>query len=295
MIFNIQRYSLHDGSGLRTTVFLKGCPLRCSWCSNPESQKYTSELSWESSLCIGCADCTAVFPDGPMQKANDQIRFLPGQTGNPEAYRDICPSRALQVIGEKKAADEIVREVLKDRVFYTGKGGVTLSGGEPLMQSSLCREIAEGVRKQEIHLSIETCLHVPWENIEKLIPLTDEFLCDVKHRDPEIFARHTGGDLNLILENLKGLSRAGTPIRARIPVIDGFNHHRETIGSILDFLAPLDAVYAVDFMAYHPLGAGKYRNLKREYTHPETAMPAEELEPYVRMARERDLIVTAGG
>ena len=295
VILNIQRYSLHDGSGLRTTVFLKGCPLKCSWCSNPESQKYTSELSWDSSLCIGCTDCTAVFPDGPMQLQGTEIRFLPEQQGNPESYRDLCPAMALQVIGKKQSASEIVEEVLKDRVFYTGGGGVTLSGGEPLMQSRICREIALEVKKQNIHLSIETCLHVPWENIEKLLTLTDEFLCDVKHMNPEIFARQTGGDLNLILENLKRLSRTGTPIRARIPVIEGFNHNRETIRAILNFISRLDSVYAVDFMAYHPLGAGKYRNLKREYNHPETAMPAEELEPYVRMAEERDLIVTTGG
>ncbi len=295
MIFNIQRYSLHDGRGLRTTVFLKGCPLRCSWCSNPESQKSTSELSWDSSLCMQCGECMQIHPDGPVRRKEEYFQFHPSLQKDPESFRDICPTRALQVIGENKSPSRIAEEIEKDRVFYRSGGGVTLSGGEPLMQSELAEEIAKEVRARRIPLAIETCLHIPWENIEKLIPWTDEFLCDVKHIDPVTFAGQTGGNLSLIWENLEKLAEYPVPVRARIPVIPGFNHEKETIMAILKRLEDKNLVYAVDFMPYHPLGARKYKNLGRDYSHPLTALDEKELLPYLEMAEQLKLEATAGG
>ena len=224
MIFNIQRFSLHDGEGLRTTVFFKGCTLSCSWCSNPESQSFDRELLFDSSRCIGCGDCLAVEPQGAMYREGERICFDPERQSNPEEYNNICPARALQLVGEEKTADEIVREVLKDKAFYGKDGGVTLSGGEPLMQPELCRDIAVKLQAEGVRVAIESCLHVPFKNIEMLIPYTDEFLCDAKHINPQIFREQTGGDLHLIWQNLEKLASHKGLIRARIPVIDGFNH-----------------------------------------------------------------------
>jgi pyruvate formate lyase activating enzyme len=299
MIFNIQRFSLHDGEGLRTTVFLKGCPLRCTWCSNPESQSFHRELMFDASRCMGCGDCTSVDPEGAMTGENFQTEFHPERQINPEQYKDLCPTMALQLIGEDKPAEEIAREVLKDKAFYGENGGVTLSGGEPLMQPVLCRKIAGRVKAEGVSPAMETCLHVPWKNIETVIPVIDEFLCDVKHIDPDVFREQTGGDLNLIWENLAKLSRTGASIRIRIPVIDGFNHDDTTIPAILEKLKDLprgeQSLKGVDFMPYHPLGAGKYRNLGRPYEHPLKAMPAEEIEPYIRAAEEMSMAATSGG
>ncbi len=299
MIFNIQRFSLHDGEGLRTTVFFKGCPLHCSWCSNPESQSFNQELMFDASRCMGCGDCTAVEPEGAMSREESRAVFHPERQTEPQQYKDICPTRALQLIGEDKTAEEIAGEALKDKAFYGKNGGVTLSGGEPLMQPELCREIASIVKAEGVSIAVETCLHVPWKNIENLVPLIDEFLCDIKHIDPVVFREQTGGDLELIWNNLKQLIRTGTAIRIRIPVIDDFNHDNRTILSILKKLNKLpdadQSIKGIDFMPYHPLGAGKYRNLGRSYEHPLEAMPAEEIETYIRAAEEVSLAATNGG
>lgn len=295
MIFNIQRFSLHDGDGLRTTVFLKGCPLSCRWCSNPESQKYNSELMFDSSRCMGCGDCVLAYPEGPLSWKDRQISFDPEKQSIAENYKEICPTRALQIIGEDKSAVEICREVLKDRAFYKETGGVTLSGGEPLMQPDLCRDIAKVLKKENISVSMETCLHVPWSHIEKMIPWTDEFLCDVKHIDPVIFKEQTGGNLSLIWENLVKLEQSGAPVRVRIPVVYGFNHDPITIPAILERLKFLPHIKTVDFMPYHSLGACKYRDLGREYTLPEHAMTEKEIKPYLELAQQMKLTATSGG
>lgn len=296
MIFNIQRYSLHDGCGLRTTVFFKGCSLHCPWCSNPESLNPAAELMFDSAKCIGCHDCLQASRNKEMIESNGTIQLNTKSRQNPDAFRNLCPSKALQVVGEIKSAREICKEVLKDRVFFIqSRGGVTFSGGEPLLQAGLCAETAEILRRENIPLSVETCLHVPWENIEKLIPLVDEFLCDIKHYDPIIFKEHTGGDLDLILRNLKRLSSSGARIRARIPVIYGFNHDEKTIDRILDIVESLKGIYAVDFMPYHPLGMGKYQNMGREYNLPGHVMANEEIQHYIQNTESRKIPVTIGG
>ncbi|MGL1892697.1 MAG: glycyl-radical enzyme activating protein [Spirochaetaceae bacterium] len=296
MIFNIQRYSLHDGDGLRSTVFLKGCPLHCPWCSNPESQKKEAEIMFDSSKCIGCQDCIRVSKNSEMDYQNKEINFHPHRQGETQHFKDICPSKALQVIGEKKSAEEICNIIKRDLVFYKQSGGgVTLSGGEPLMQAELCREVAQILKKDDIPLAIETCLHIPWENIKALIPYTDEFICDLKHSDPIKFKEHTGGNLKLITNNLKKLDESGTSIRIRIPIIYGFNHDRKTIGGILDIIQSLKTDHKVEFLPYHSFGAGKYEKLGRSYDLPEHMMPEDELLKYIEDAEYRKIPVKIGG
>ncbi len=296
MIFNIQRYSLHDGAGLRSTVFFKGCSLHCPWCSNPESQKASPELMFESSKCIACHDCLTASDNGEMELFEGKVTMNPRRRQNTESFRDLCPTKALQIIGQTQSAEEICRIVLKDRAFYERSGGgVTLSGGEPLLQADLCREVAKKLKKENIHISIETCLHVPWKNIKMMLPYVDEFLCDVKHCDPIVFREQTGGDLNLILDNLKKLSESGADIRARVPIIYGFNHDEKTVEGILDIVESNEAIRAVDYMPYHPLGAGKYESLGREYSLPGHIMDNEEIENYIKITELRKIPVTIGG
>ena len=276
MIFDIQRFSLHDGSGLRTTVFLKGCPLSCLWCANPEGQKKEPQIIKVEALCMNCGDCSGC--------------------SDIESSRTICPTGALSVVGRKVSSDELLKELLKDEVFFRSSGGgVCLSGGEPLTQADFCAELGGMLKDKKIPVSLESCLHVPWASVEKLIPVVDEFFCDLKHSDPLIFREQTGGDLSLILENLRRLDDAGVSVRIRIPVIYGFNHSEEAIRSLLELISPLKHIKAVDLMPYHPLGAGKHQSLNMPYELPLHTMPREELLPYRELAQSYDHDVTIGG
>lgn len=251
---------------------------------------------FESSKCIACHDCLSASKNKEMELKKNKITLNPSSTQNTESFRDICPTKALQIVGEDKSPNEICRIVLKDRVFYKRSGGgVTLSGGEPLMQSELCLEVAKRLKKENIHVSIETCLHVPWKNIEPLLPYIDEFLCDVKHCDPIIFRKQTGGDLNLIVENLDKLSESGAHIRARVPIIYRFNHDENTVEGILDIIEANRGITAVDFMPYHPMGAGKYECLGRAYSLPEHIMADEEISNYIKSTEFRKIPATIGG
>ncbi len=275
-IFDIQRFSLHDGSGLRTTVFFKGCPLSCLWCANPEGQKREPQIMKDDQRCMDCGDCSAC--------------------SGIESARRICPTGALQVTGRRVNSGDLLQELLKDEVFFRSSGGgVCFSGGEPLTQALFCAELGAMLKEKEIPLSLESCLHVSWTFIEKVIPVVDEFFCDLKHSDPLLFREQTGGDLSLILENLRNLDAAGVPVRIRIPVIYGFNHSEESIRSILKLLSPLKNIKGVDLMPYHPLGAGKHRSLNMPYNLPLSAMPPEELYAYREMAEGLDHNVTIGG
>jgi pyruvate formate lyase activating enzyme len=285
-VFNIQGFSLHDGTGLRTTVFFKGCPLNCPWCANPEGKKYEPQFMIGNSGCISCGDCGDLRQQGTNLVALESV----------EALKNLCPSGTITVSGESMTPGEIAREVLKDKPFYSASGGgVTFSGGEPLSQPGLCKETAELLKNQGLMTAVETCLHIPWKNIELVLPYIDEFLCDLKHGDPVIFKEHTGGDLNLILENLKKLDSREVPIRIRVPIIYGFNHEGKAIESILDIVSGLKSVKAIDFMPYHPLGAGKHEALGLPYSLPLHSMDIEEVHPYIQMAESRGWNATIGG
>ncbi len=217
MLFNIQRFSLHDGDGVRTVVFFKGCPLRCRWCSNPESQAFQPEVLFDTAKCIGCRDCLDHAAPGDMAWEYGPVFNRPLQQA--EFLRNICPTEALTVAGEDRTPGEIVCEVQKDAVFYQGKGGLTLSGGEPFAQPGKAAELLEYARQAGLGTTVETCLAVPWRNIEPSLPHLDAVHADVKHMDPEKFLSATGGALDQALDNLARLAKSGLPIAARIPVI----------------------------------------------------------------------------
>lgn len=243
MIFDIQRFSVHDGPGIRTTVFMKGCPLRCMWCHNPEGLAAHQELQYFEDKCIGCGRC-----------------------GNRESLTDAgkCPSGALKVTGRRISAEEAHAQIMKDRVFYQSDGGVTFSGGECLLQADFVREVSALSKKEGISTAIDTCGCVPWEAIEKTLSVCDMYLYDVKCITSETHKRFTGKDNHLILENLVRLSKCEKSILIRVPVIPGFNDSISEMEKTASFLSALANIQSVTFMPYHTLGAGKYKTLGKE-------------------------------
>lgn len=280
MIFNIQRYSTHDGPGIRTVVFLKGCSLGCRWCQNPESRARSEDLLYDSRLCLaGCELCQQAAPavitrtlDGLIihrQHVNDS---------HIAALRDCCPTTALTVCGEEKSVEEIMATVLRDKPFYDRSGGgITLSGGEPFMNPTLAQALFEASHQAGIHTAVETCLHVPWKYIEPALPFVDLFLADLKHVDEAVFRQWTDGSARRVLDNLQRLAQAGKNMIIRVPLIQGFNASEADITAITDFAADRLRVSEIHFLPYHTLGMNKYQLLSQPYTAPDKPLDAPEL------------------
>jgi pyruvate formate lyase activating enzyme len=296
MIYNIQRFSTHDGEGIRTMIFYKGCPLRCEWCSNPESQDFEPSVMFNARLCRNLGDCLKAYPSAITQTSEgiviDRSRIV-----NPGNLRNLCASGAITVIGENKSVPELLREIEKDIPFYRNShGGVTLSGGEPLSEGPELEELLSELKKRMIDVMIETSLHVRWENIERTLGLVSTYLVDLKHTDREVFLKYTMGDLNIILSNLEKLVSLNENIIIRIPVVPGFNHTFADMKAIIDYTASLKKITEVHFIPYHSLGAGKYKMLGLEYTFGHNkSVDQSELSEYIRYAGEKGFKVKTGG
>ncbi len=264
-IFDIQRFSVHDGPGIRTLVFVKGCPLACLWCSNPESQRSAPELLFDASKCLACGACLQACSHGAVRRTGDTLAYDRDGCLACGICADVCPAEARTVAGRLATADEIVAEVLKDALFFTNSGGgVTLGGGEPLAQVDFARQILHRCRAHGIHTAIETCGHVPWEAFEAILTVTDLFLYDLKHLDAGALSTQTGGDVALILSNLERLTSAGGAVTVRVPVVPGFNDTPENIRAIADHVVRL-GLRELHLLPYHRLGESKYRLLGRTY------------------------------
>ena len=250
MIFDIQRNSFVDGPGIRTTVFFKGCNLRCKWCHNPESQSFDKQMMFYKDKCTGCGKCREVCPNH-LQSCD----FC----GKCELY---CPADARKVCGREYTPAEVFAEVIKDKAFYDNSGGgVTFSGGECMLQLDFLCEILEKCKSAGIHTAVDTAGNVPWESFEKILPFTDLFLYDIKAFDAELHRKGTGVSNELILENLKNLS-GRADIIVRIPVIGGYNDNDEEIRQIADFLRQIKIIKA-ELLPYHAMGEHKYTALGR--------------------------------
>lgn len=245
-IFDIQRFSVHDGPGIRTTVFMKGCPLRCRWCHNPEGLLMLPQLQFFEEKCIGCGLC------GERNKLSDA---------------DNCPSEALKLCGRTVTEEEILNEVLKDRIFYADNGGVTFSGGECLLQADFVAAVLKPAKDAGLHTAIDTCGYVEWESIEKTIDVCDLYLYDVKCVDPAKHKEYTGVDNSLIIDNLKRLSLVGKEIWVRIPVIPNFNNDEREMTEMSKLLSSIPSLKQVTLMPYHTLGASKYKTLGLLYPY----------------------------
>ena len=239
-IFDIQRFSLHDGPGIRTSVFMKGCPLRCAWCHNPEGLSYAKQPRFLKEECIGCGSCS-------NQHTVNNAK--------------LCPTNALQAVGKDVSAVELLSEILKDRDFYASDGGVTFSGGECLLQSEFVTEMLKLAKAEGISTAVDTSGAVEWSNIEATLAYTDVYLYDVKCITPEIHKKFTGSDNLLILENLKKLGESEARIWIRVPVIPDFNDNTEEIRKIAKSLQNVRGIDKVTLMPYHTLGKNKYESL----------------------------------
>ncbi|MBR9999678.1 MAG: glycyl-radical enzyme activating protein [Cyclobacteriaceae bacterium] len=296
MIFNIQRYSIHDGKGVRTSIFLKGCPLRCPWCSNPESQSFAKEILFDESRCMEFGDCTSV-EDGVFSFSEGRLLMNRKVLADAGHYEETCPSMAISVAGYEKTVEQVLNEIEKDEQFYRlSEGGITLTGGEPFAQDNWILDLVLALKKRGIPVAAETCLHISRKKLSRFIHDISEFLIDLKHVDAEKFRSFTGGNLELVLGNLKFLDHHAVPYRLRIPVIPGFNHSFADMKRIINFSANLKNCRHMDFIPYHNLGESKYRMLGRTYSYAGSRpVDEQELEKYLQYATEKGFTVTTGG
>ncbi len=296
MIFDIQRYSIHDGKGIRTNIFFKGCPLRCRWCSNPESQSFFPEVMFDEQRCLRFGDCIKTGDDA-FFFTNNQLGINRKAIKDMHLYRELCPSKALSVAGYEKNTNQILHEIEKDlHFFHDSKGGITLTGGEPLAQGEDLRDLIHKLYTKNIPVAVETCLHVSWEKVSSFIPFISEFLVDLKHVDDKKFHTFTNGNLDLVIGNLQRLDAARASYRLRIPVIPEFNHSLPEMQGIIDFADSLQNCQYIDFIPYHTLGGRKYKMLGK--SNPFEGIPPvlnKELDPYRQYAEKKGFKITIGG
>ena len=299
MIFNIQRYSTHDGPGIRTVVFFKGCSLGCRWCQNPESRSRERDVLFDARLCLdGCELCQQAVPDIIQRSASGLIIHREKlESVHLDRLQECCPTQALTVCGEEKSVTQIMATVLRDKPFYDRSGGgLTLSGGEPFMNPTMAQALLKASHEQGIHTAVETCLHVPWHYIEPALAYTDLFLADLKHVDEGAFKTWTDGSARRVMKNLENVAAAGKQMIIRVPLIPGFNADKASIEAITDFAATTLHVKEIHFLPYHTLGINKYHLLNQPYTAPDKPLDAPALLAFAEAsAREYGLTATLRG
>lgn len=279
-ITNIQKFSIHDGDGIRTTVFFKGCPLKCEWCHNPETQRFEKEMEVDGEKCTGCGTCASVCPNGAVRMTEDhRPAWDPKACTFCGKCENFCPAGSREIVGREYTVKELTKELMKDQMFYEESGGgVTFSGGEVMsMDMDFILAMAKELKRQDVTLTIDTCGYVPYERFEKILPYVNTFLYDVKVMDPELHKKYMGTDNKLILENLIRLSQDGARIYIRIPTIKEVNGNEENMKETIAFLKQHDIHPAgVNLLPYHDTGSGKYAKLDMEYKGTDLHAPDKE-------------------
>lgn len=266
-ITNISRGSLHDGPGVRTVVYFKGCGLNCKWCHNPETLNSKKQVIYIASKCIRCGKCVEICPKCHKVQENDML-FLHEKCIACGKCAYICPSLALSLCGEDKTPQEIFEEIKKDQHYYTASGGgVTFSGGECLLHSQVVKEIAKMCKDDNIHTVIESAFFVPWGNVQNVLPFIDLFFADLKIPNPEKHRKFTGQDNRLIVENITKLSNEHSNIILRIPIIPVVNDSDDDIHAFAEIIKKFGkGIKGIELLRYNNLAESKYKSAGKEYT-----------------------------
>jgi pyruvate formate lyase activating enzyme len=268
-VFDLQRFSVHDGPGIRSTLFLKGCPLRCVWCQNPEGLEGAVRLWHFANLCGRCGACVKACPKQALTLGPDRVEIDRAACDLCGECVEACPRNALAFDGRDLEVEEAIAQLAADRVFFERSGGgVTFSGGDPLLQFDFVRAVAQGLKAKGIRTAVETSLFAPWESIEPLLPVIDLFIVDVKVADPARHAELTGQESGPILENLRRLVAAlgGTErLLLRVPLIPGLTADARNLAGVAELIAAVAPTAPVEVMNFNPLAAAKYQRMGKEH------------------------------
>ena len=277
ILMDVKKFAVHDGPGIRTTFFLKGCPLHCLWCHNPEGISPVPEMAYYAHKCIGCGECVKACPNGAHQIDMKGHRFLRERCASCGECEKACLGEAMKLFGREIDVQEAVELALRDRLFYENSGGgVTVSGGEPLLQADFVCAFFAALKNEGIHTAVDTCGCIRWSELEKTLPVTDMYLYDVKHYNPEKHRLFTGASNELILENLDKLSKTGKRIEIRMPLVPGYNADDETMEAIGCRLSGLN-VERMKLLPYHSMARSKYSALGKTDTMPDVDAPDDEM------------------
>ena len=277
-IINIQKYSVHDGDGIRTTIFFKGCHLRCWWCHNPESQNYKPEFMFDRAKCTGCGFCVRACKKGAIQIIDGKAVTDPKKCTLCGECFDYCVQEARQKVGRTYKIDELVKICEKDQIFYEQSGGgVTLSGGEVMSQDiDYLEELCKQLKKKGFNVAMDTCGHAPIKNYERLLPYVDTWLYDVKVIDDAKHKKYIGKTNETVLRNLKFIAQHGANINIRIPVVEPVNNDERSMLDIIEFLEKNVGICKVNLLPYHSTGSSKYARLGRPYLAKDLKVPSKE-------------------
>jgi pyruvate formate lyase activating enzyme len=266
LVLSITRTTIHNGPGMRTLILFKGCPLRCLWCSTPESQNAEPEIAIYPSKCIHCGQCVPVCPLNAINLTTENISINRSLCNNCGKCAQVCYPEAIKLLGQPMTVEELLEEVKKDVDLYKHSGGgVTISGGEPLLNPGFTRKLLRVFKEESIGVGVDTCGYVPWVSIERMLPYIDFFLWDIKHMNQEKHRKLTGVSNKLILSNAHSVSERNIPLYIRVTVIPGYNDSEENIIATCEFARSLSSVVGVDLLPLHHLGKARYDSLNRPY------------------------------
>jgi pyruvate formate lyase activating enzyme len=297
IVFDVKRYAIHDGPGIRTTVFLKGCPLTCWWCHNPESQSPLVEMLFMENRCIACGACIEACEHGALSPAAAGPAADPSRCERCGACAAVCDAEARRIVGRESTVDEVMAEVERDAAFYEQSGGgVTFSGGEPLMQIEFLDGLLRASKARGFHTALDTCGYAPWKAIDRIRAYVDLFLYDIKVVDDARHRELTGVSNELIVSNLEELSRLGHAIFLRVAIIPGVNDNDDSLREIGAFASHLPNLKEIDILPYNKLGADKYARLARAYKlEGKTELPDERMKAAALIIGRYGLNVRIGG